>query len=394
MKKLLLLIVLVMLVACGGVKKTQEALNSGNYTTAMSKAIAELSENKTKKGHQDYVLLLESAFQKYSKKELERITFLKKDANPANYEAIYKGYVQLKNWQDRIEPLLPLPIYDENRDAVFYFKNHNNDIIASKNALSEYLYANAGQLLQSANSKADFRHAYDELAYLEEINPGYGNTASKMEDAYQRGLDFVKVEINNDTEQVIPKRLEEELLDFNAYGLNSFWTQYHARPLESVAYDYAMNVDFKEINISPEQVNERQIIKERQVKDGYEYLYDQEGNIVKDSLGNKIKIDRMVTVRCDFYQFTQFKSAQIGAKVSFTDLHNGQVINSYPLSSEFIFEHIYANYEGDRRALDNDLVRLLNLGAVPFPTNEQMVYDAGEDLKLRLKDVIRRYSFN
>ncbi|UJH67573.1 hypothetical protein [Allomuricauda sp. SCSIO 65647] len=394
MKKLLLLIVLVMLVACGGVKKTQEALNSGNYATAMSKAITELSENKTKKGHQDYVLLLESAFQKYSKRELERITFLKKDGNPANYEAIYKGYVQLKNWQERIEPLLPLPIYDENRDAVFSFRNYNNDIIASKNALSEYLYANAGQLLESANSKADFRQAYNELAYLEEINPGYGDTAPKMEEAYQKGLDFVKVEINNDTEQVIPRRLEEELLDFNAYGLNNFWTQYHARPLKSVAYDYAMNVDFKEINISPEQVNERQITKERQVKDGYEYLYDQEGNIVKDSLGNKIKIDRMVTVRCDFYQFTQFKSAQIGAKVSFTDLHNGQVINSYPLSSEFIFEHIYANFDGDRRALDNDLVRLLNLGAVPFPTNEQMVYDAGEDLKLRLKDVIRRNSFN
>ncbi|MEM6864668.1 MAG: hypothetical protein AAF575_05785, partial [Bacteroidota bacterium] len=112
------------------------------------------------------------------------------------------------------------------------------------------------------------------------------------------------------------------------------------------------------------------------------------------SLGNRIKVDRLKTVRCNFYQFTQFKSAQIGAKVSITDLSNGQEINSYPLSTEFIFEHIYANYKGDRRALDNDLVALLDLAAVPFPSNEQMVYDAGEDLKARLKNIIRRHQFD
>ncbi|MGD1946600.1 MAG: hypothetical protein ACFB0A_10160, partial [Croceivirga sp.] len=73
---------------------------------------------------------------------------------------------------------------------------------------------------------------------------------------------------------------------------------------------------------------------------------------------------------------------------------SGQVINSYPLSSEFIFEHIYANVDGDRRALDNNLVALLDLAAVPFPTNENMVYEAGEDLKARLKSIVSRHEFN
>ncbi|MGB5386073.1 MAG: hypothetical protein WBN20_04745, partial [Eudoraea sp.] len=71
-----------------------------------------------------------------------------------------------------------------------------------------------------------------------------------------------------------------------------------------------------------------------------------------------------------------------------------QQLNSYPISSEFVFEHVYANYNGDKRALDNDLVPLLNRVAVPFPTNEQMVYDAGEDLKSRLKDIVVRQKFN
>ena len=390
MKKYLLIISFVFLAACGGVKKTQEALNTGNYQTAMNRAIENLSKNKTKKGNQDYVLMLEEAFEKHAARELERIAFMEKDGNPANLEAIYKGYLNLNRIQERIRPLLPLPIYDENRSADFNFKNFDNAILETKGELSEYLYANASQLLKEGNDKFDFRRAYDDFKYLYDINPGYADTAQKMEEAHTKGLDYVKIALNNDTQQIIPERLAEELIDFNTYGVNSLWTEFHSNPLKDFKYDYVLNVDFKEINISPEQVNEKQIIREKQVKDGYEVLLDENGNAVKDSLGNEIIIDKFRTVRCDFYQFTQFKSAQIGAKVSVTNLQNGQEINAYPLSSEFVFEHIYANYRGDKRALDTDLIALLDLGAVPFPTNEQMIYDAGEDLKLRLKDVLRR----
>ena len=394
MKKSLLIITVAMLAACSGVKKTQEALNTGNYEAAMNRAIKNLSENKTKKGHQEYVLLLEEAFAKNAQRELQQISFMEKDGNPANLETIYNSYRRLNNIQERIKPLLPLPIYDQNRNATFAFKNFDTAILDTKAELSEYLYANASRILSEGADKYDFRRAYDDFKYLDEISPGYNDTELKMREAHTKGLDFVKVELHNDTEQIIPERLEEELLDFNTYGINSLWTEFHTNPLQGVKYDYTMRLDFKEINISPEQINEKQIVKEKQIKDGYEFLVDEDGNIVKDSLGNEIKVDRFRTVRCNFYQFTQFKSAQIGAKVSVTDLKNGQEINAYPLSSEFIFEHVYANYQGDKRALDNDLAILLNLGAVPFPSNEQMVYDAGEDLKLRLKEVVRNYSFN
>ena len=393
MKKVLLFGMLVLLAACSGVKKTQEALNSGNYVAAMNKAIKNLTENKTKKGHQDYVLLLEEAFAKNAQREREQISFLKKDGNPANLETVYNKYLQLKQIQQRIRPLLPLPIYNQGRDASFDFVNYDGQILATKNNLSQYLYDNASSLLASASEKYDYRAAYDDLKYLQEINPGYKDVLAKMDQAYSKGLEYVRVEIGNETQQIIPERLENELLDFNSYGINNFWMEYHTNPLSQIKYDYAMNLDFMEINISPEQVREKQIVKEKQIKDGYEYLLDEEGNAVKDSLGNRIKVDRFRTVQCSFYQFTQFKTAQIGAKVRFTDLANGQEIHSYPLSSEFVFEHIYANYKGDKRALEPDLITLLDVRAVPFPTNEQMVFDAGEDLKLRLKNIISQNQF-
>jgi len=44
--------------------------------------------------------------------------------------------------------------------------------------------------------------------------------------------------------------------------------------------------------------------------------------------------------------------------------------------------------------LDNDLIALLQLARVPFPSNEQMVYDAGEDLKTNLRNILKRQRFN
>ena len=121
MKKLLLLTTIIVLSACSGVKKTQEALNTGNYSTAMNKAIKNLAENKTKKGHQEYIILLEEAFAKNAAREQQEIAFLQNDGNPANLETIYNNYLQLKQIQQRIRPLLPLYIEDEGRTAEFNF---------------------------------------------------------------------------------------------------------------------------------------------------------------------------------------------------------------------------------------------------------------------------------
>ena len=232
MKKFLLLLFSMILASCGGIKKTQQAINEGNYLTAINKSIQNLSKNKTKRGNQEYILILENAYAKHSKRELENITFLKQDGNPANYEKIYTSYVNLKSLQNKIEPLLPLPVYEENRNAEFSFLNYDAKILDAKNNLSEYLYANANDLIKNATNKQDFREAYNDLSYLEEINPGAYPTVNLMAEAHKKGIDYVAVELNNQTEQVIPERLQSELLDFNAFQVNDFWTAYHTTPLK------------------------------------------------------------------------------------------------------------------------------------------------------------------
>ena len=208
---------LAILVSCGGVRKTQEALNTGNFGQAIDKSIRELAGNKTRRSNQPYVLLLEDAYGKFVASELREINFLEKEGNPANLENIYRKYTGLKEVQNRIRPLLPLPVYEENREAHFAFREYDRDILSVKEDLSAYLYENASHLLEQATRKDEFRKAFEDFRYLNEINPGYADTREQMDRAYRNGLDYVRVELINDTRQVIPERLEADLLNFNTY---------------------------------------------------------------------------------------------------------------------------------------------------------------------------------
>ncbi|EZH72100.1 hypothetical protein ATO12_24495 [Aquimarina atlantica] len=394
MKKLLLLLLTTTIIfSCSSVKKTEKALNTGNYDQAINIALNKLRTNKEKKGKQPIILMLEQAYAKALDRDNDAIAYLEKEGNPANLERIYNTYLSLKNRQERIKPLLPLYLVEEGRNANFILHNYDQKIINTKEKLSQYLFNNAKALLTSAKRKSDFRAVYEDLNYLDKITPNYKNTREMIDEAHQKGTDFVKVTMKNRTNVIIPKRLESDLLNFGTYGLNDLWTVYHSQPQKSIPYDYAMEVELREINISPEQVKERQLQKEKLIKDGWEYLLDENDEIVIDDKGEKVKVDRMVKVHCEYYEFTQFKATNVVGNVQYRDLRTRQLLDAFPIASEYIFQHIYANYNGDKRALEDGLLGYLGLKSVPFPSNEQMVYDSGEDLKNKLKNIITNYRF-
>lgn len=392
-KQLLFLLISITFFSCSSVKKTQEAINYGNYDEAINIAVKHLRSNKTKKSNQSYVVLLEEAFSKVTVRDLEQISFLRKEGNPANLERIYNSYVVLNNRQENIKPLLPLRIVEKGRNAIFQFNNYNNDILNSKNELSEYLYSNAQQSLSSSNNKFDYRNTFEDLQYLDKINPNYKNTRDLIEEAHFKGTDYVFVYMQNKTNMVIPMRLEEDLMNFDTYRLNDLWTVYQSTKQPNQKYDFELELNLREINISPEQVKEKVIVQEKQIKDGWKYLIDENGDGVKDSLGNTIKIDKFKTIRSKVHKYTQFKATQVVGQVKYYDLKTNQLLKAFPIASEFIFEHHYADYSGNKNAIDKKNLKFLNYKHVPFPSNEQMIYDSGEDLKAKIKSIITKNNF-
>lgn len=391
MRKHYFIVAILMLTACG-VKQTKNLLSSGNYDEAINKSISNLRANKDKKGNQDYVYLLEEAFAKAKERDLNFINLLEKEKNSANFEKIYNTYIALNERQEKIKPLLPLKLLNEGRNAIFPFENYNDPIVESKNNLSKYLYTNSKSLL-STSDKMNFRKAFDDLTFLNKISPNYKNVLDLLNEAQYKGTDFVSVYTKNETNVIIPLRLQNDLLDFNTYGLDSKWTEFHGNKRKGIVYDYEMIISFREILISPEQIKEKEFIKEKQIIDGQKKLLDVNGKEVIDNAGKVVMVDNLRTVTVRIFEVRQLKSCQIQAKVDYVNLKSGQLIKSFPLLSEFVFENTYATYKGDRRASDDNYFSCFDKRAVPFPTNEQMVYDTGEDLKNKLKNSILRNAF-
>lgn len=392
MKRFLLLSVLVsVLVSCSAKKQMESAISNGNYDQAINDALRKLENNKDKKRKQDYIVMLEDAYYKVLEEDLKHVAHLKKDGNPEQYKTIYNIYLDLEARQNAIKRVMPLKI--NGKTLNLQFNEYSSEIVDYRYKTSEYLIDQGITLLDSED-KYNARKAYDIFRYIERINPNFEETRSLLTEAHQKGTDFVHVYIMNNTNQVIPQRLETELLDFNTYGLDQFWTEYHAVTNETIAYDFAMQLQLKRINISPERINERQLLREKQIVDGWEYQLDTNGNVMKDSLGNDIKIDKIINVRARFVEVIQTKSAQVIADVVYTDLKQNQVIDNFTIESGFVFENVFGRVRGDQRALNRDDRNLLRQQQILFPSDEQMVYDTGEDLKLKLKGIIKSYRLN
>ena len=391
MKKLVLLsVVFSVLVSCVGRKQIEKQLHSGNYDQAITNALKKLEHNKDKKRKQAYVAMLQDAYYKVVDENLQTIAHLEKDGNPENYKRIFNIYLDMEARQNALKPVLPLKLGDKY--LTLDFKDLSDEIVDYRYKVSDHLIDKGITLLDTGNTY-QAREAYAIFEYIERINPNFEETRSLLAEAREAGTHYVSVSIKNQTHQIIPRRLEQDLLDFDTYGLNDFWTIYHANAQTGKSYDYAMQLQLKRINVSPERIHEKQVLRKKQVVDGWEYALDANGNVAKDSLGNDIKVDKIITAKARLLKFTQQKSTQVIARLVYQDLSNNKLLETFPIDSQFVFENRYATVRGDKRALlDNDR-NLIRERHIRFPSNEQMVFDTGKDLKLKLKQIINSYNF-
>ncbi len=387
MKKLLFIFSMVLLLtSCNSAKRNQKLLAQGNYDQAIELAVKKLQRDKTSGKNDDRIGYLESAFKKMVAQDNRRLALLEGLTTVSAAKEMFYTYQNMSFNQDKIRPLLPLH-FKSGKQATFKMVDYNSEINAAKEVLIEAL-AREAQWYMDRETIADYRTAYNIYCELEEFAPSYNGVQQLKDDARFYGTDFVFVTLNNRSGQIIPVQLERDLLDFNTYGLDDFWTQYHNERNQEIAYNYGIALNFRNISISPERFNESEEIRTRRIKDGWEYVLDKNGNVKKDSLGNDIKTDKYTTVSARVTYTEQTKATYVEGTVVYRDLVNRRDINSYPLSSEFIFENTFARYRGDKRALSKEDKEFLRNDALQFPSNEQMVFDAGEDIKFRLKEIL------
>ncbi|GAB5400043.1 MAG: hypothetical protein Aureis2KO_16280 [Aureisphaera sp.] len=379
-----------MLLGCNSVKRNQKFLAEGNYDQAIYLAVKKLKKGKISSKNDVHIVLLQEAFDKAVDNDERRIKFLEKDNQPSNSKEIFFRYLDLEERQNLLRPLLPLT-NSEGKQARFKLMDYSGDIIEAKENYIAYSYDEAAQYL-NRNTTLDARTAYHIYCEIEELQENYRDVRRLKEESRFLGTDFVHVELRNRSGQIIPGRLERDLLDFNTYDLDDFWTQYHEKQRGDIDYQFGIRMNFEEIAISPERISEKEYRRKKKIEDGWRYQLDRDGNVMKDSLGNDIKIPNYITVTARVMYTTQTKSVLVGGDVHYRNLMQARDMGRHPLATEFVFENEFAKFRGDERALTDEDLEFLEYDFIPFPSNEQMVLDAGTDIKIRLKDILKQNS--
>ncbi len=382
MKKILYsVLILILLTGCGSTKKMMQ---HGNYDAIINKSIKKLIKNP---GSEKDAINLDKAYVLANDRDLERIKYLKMEGTSNTWDEIFQKYSILKARQSRVKKVLPLNI--DGQYINYEYTDYDAEIVESKSKAAEYYYQH-GKKLMANNTKESYREAYYELIRAENYKEGSFPDINKlMEEARYKGISRVLINTINNTHLRLSGEFMDNLLAFGTNGLDNEWIEYHLGSIgRNIEYDYYIDIKLHMINVSPEMVNTKDRIVKATVDDGFEYVLDKSGNVMKDSVGNDIKVRKYKDLTCTVVERLQEKSVNIKGEVEFISAKPKRIIKKDPIAASTRFEYLSARAIGDIEALDRETRRLTEIEPLPFPDDFTMIYDCSEALKNSIRDVI------
>jgi hypothetical protein len=200
----------------------------------------------------------------------------------------------------------------------------------------------------------------------------------------------VFVTLQNTTPIKFPQDFEENLISVDLQSLNSEWVEFHTANLDkNVQYDYFINVNVRNIAVSPDQTAVRDSVVKKNVEDGYTYKLDSKGNVMKDTLGNDIKIKKFKTLQCALISTLQTKSCQIEGDIETIQVNPNKVLKKDPIGAKSFFENVSARAVGDVGALNSSQLERTKAQIVPFPSDIEMVVRTSNSLKNAIRGSIQ-----
>lgn len=367
----------------------QKYVESGDYDSAIELCVRKLRGKSKKK--LEYVQGLELAFRKAQARDLATAENLARAKRPELWERIHDLHLAIRARQNKVAPLTPLTAKNGYR-AQFEFVDIASMERQSREKAAEYLYDQSLALLERAENgdKLAARKAYEHLLEIQKrYFPNYRDKNELMAKARDLGTSYVVFEVKNQSGKILPSGFSERLLALGKQDLDSEWREYSFEAKPGLQYDYKAIFKVRDIDISPERVQERSYWDEKEIQDGWEYVLDKRGNVKKDSLGNDIKTPKWVVIRAEILEIHQSKAARIAGAVEIRDLRHNELLQTRELATEVVFENYASTFRGDERALSKDSRLRIGNRPLPFPQDADMLVQAAERLKPNVKEELR-----
>jgi len=373
----IILLLALFVISCAS---SQKMLQRGQYDRAIDRSTERLMKRPNNAKELE---VLKEAFYLANLFDRERIEFLELEGLEESWVEIYLLYEQKNNRQNKIRRL-PSQIRSQ-----FEFQNYDQQIVDSKASAADVSYRRGIEYLEKGD-KMSARLAYQEFSNAAAIHPGYENVNQKLQLAEEQGRNNALFMIENNSGMVVPEFFDSEIRKVTLQELNTLWLNFDTHENQSREYDYFIVLNITDISFSPETLDRRTFTETKEIQDGMRYELDRNGNVKKDSLGNDIRVPNLVNVSAEITQTTQLKSAIVGGSLDFYNLHTDQLVRTDNIAVEAVFSHKFGEYSGDRRALSEELQRIVRGSQIPFPSNEGMMMDAAQLLKERSKVIVQR----
>lgn len=294
----------------------------------------------------------------------------------------------MKNRQTLARTVLPL--YLPDRVIQFPYIDYDEEIIAAQAGAAEYHYNQALQLMGRQEKEA-FRLAWENLMLVKEYAGDYKDVNQLAYEARNKGISRVLVTADNRTHLNLAPEFVEQLLTIDPRGLDNEWVEFYYKDLdESIVFDYYVDINLMSIIVSPNELVDKDRIVKKSIEDGFEYLLDGRGNVMKDSLGNDIKIPKYKDVFCTVIETHQRKSVNIDGTLDIVSEQPRRLLKREPVNAFTVFEHISARAIGDLRALDKETLLLVEIEPLPYPSDVDMIFRTAGVLRTAIAEAIKK----
>lgn len=375
-------IITVMIASCSSPKKQMQ---KGNYDAAITKSVEKLRKDRSDTKNID---ILEQAYKIALEQDNERIRLLKMEGKPQNWDEIYLIYKKMNDRQSMVRTVLPLQ--SGNKTVDFPYVDYMDEMVIAKNKAADYYYAHGMELMENGTKEA-YRQANAEFARAKEYVGDYEGLDRLLEETRYLGISRVLVQVDNSSSINFPPEFEADLLALDLPRLDREWVEYHTRQLdENTEFDYIVSVLIKAVMVSPDNTFQKDTLIKREIEDGFQYVLDDNGNVMKDTLGNDIKVKKYKEVQCALIETVQTKECLIEGDVEIITLKPNRVLKKDPLTADSYFEHISARAIGDTEALLPNQLAKTQSEPVPFPSDGEMVMRCSEALKMGIKTAMER----
>jgi hypothetical protein len=382
MKKYMIYLILIIPVVFTSCMSAKSYFKKGYYDMAIQKSSQKLMKNPQKEKH---IQILHKSYNIANQKDIDRISFLRSSGQPEIWEEVFELYSRMKRRQDMVKFLAPSILQRINFQNI----NYDNEIHAAKLNAAEYFYASGMKLLNENNREAA-RLAYYDFLKVKKYYDEFRDVDKLIRDAEERGTVNVLFQVKNSSNMIMPQGFEYELTQLSLADMNILFRRFFNRSSNDLHFHYFVTMYINQIYMSPEQVKEVHYSETREIQDGFQYVLDQNGNVMKDSLGNDIKVPKYVSVTCNVVEVQQFKSVAVTSSIAIVREDNQPLIQE-PLTGEWVFDNRFITVSGDQRAMSEETRQKLGWKALPFPSSEFMILQTTDILKNMSKDFVYKH---